>query len=187
MACYSRATIAFVVRAGRMSTSEKAAEFLPDALAFPELEVVGVTAVLVVVPDVAFDLEPEGLIEVERVAVGRPRVACHRGVVLCDPGDEPFPEPLSPVIVVDGEKEDVSVAADGGEPDEPVVGPVDVQVTLRAAIGAGKEVLALSENPLGAPDALLELPDSFHVVVAPRPDLLALDVDTHYPYLTSDG
>jgi len=82
-------------------------------------------------------------------------------------------------VLLGGSASDVVV--EEPEADQPVVD--EIAVAPRAGVGVGEKAVALLENPVVFPDALLERPGVVDVVVTARRDDAGVDVDAHHPRL----
>ncbi len=162
------------------SATQQPREAVADARVLTERQVIRVATVLVVTLDAALDLEPELLVELQCVVVGRPGVTGDGPVVLGDPGDEAFAEALVTVRLVDGQKQNVAVAPDGREPYEVIISaPIDVEVDRRTTVRVLKETPPLSEDPVLTANPLFELPGLVDEVCLARIHGPPLDVDAH--------
>ena len=95
-------------------------------------------------------------------------------------GDETLAETLPAVVRADGQKENVAVPADGGEPDQTIDAPVEVEIDRRTPVGVLEEPAPLPEHTLFTADALFQLPGLVGVFVVTEADNPPLDVDAHY-------
>lgn len=161
------------------SPAQQIRQFFTDRIV-AEFEVERVAAVFVVVLDGAFPFEAEMFVEGDGFAIRGTGVTGDAAVVFGDAGDKSLAEAVPAVLIVDGQKEDVSVAAHGGEADQAVAGAIDVEVDPRAAIGVTEEAASLSENAVLLPDPLFQFPGGIDVIVVPTVDDQRFDVDAHY-------